>query len=143
MAQFQMPEQIAMSDSNKLLPLDELAERLRAIGVRPFLIDELVRRARQRRTQPANPQAQMTGKTPYQRGFDDRLADRAGPRRVPGGDASWEEKLYHRGWMDGLGGPRREAGAISAETQAALDFIKANGLEPTMSADDVFKLTRE
>jgi hypothetical protein len=35
--------------ATSLLPLDELAERLRTIGVRPFLIDELVRRARRNR----------------------------------------------------------------------------------------------
>ena len=40
--------------------------------------------------------------TPYQQGYADRLAGKAGPRRVPGGDANWAEKLYYRGWMAAL-----------------------------------------
>jgi hypothetical protein len=40
--------------------------------------------------------------TPYQRGFNDRLAGNTRAPDFPKGDATWEQKLYHRGWMDGL-----------------------------------------
>jgi hypothetical protein len=40
--------------------------------------------------------------TPYKQGYADRIAGKGGSRRVPGGDASWSEKLYHRGWSDAL-----------------------------------------
>lgn len=40
--------------------------------------------------------------TPYQQGYADRLGGKAGPRRVPAGDASWAEKLYYSGWKAAL-----------------------------------------
>ncbi len=40
-------------------------------------------------------------KPPYQRGYDDAMAGRRGPSAFPKGNASWEEKLYHRGFVEG------------------------------------------
>lgn len=40
--------------------------------------------------------------TPYERGYQDRLNGAAGPSHTPGGNASWAEKLYYRGWCDAL-----------------------------------------
>lgn len=38
---------------------------------------------------------------PYTRGEADGLAGKPGPA-FPKGDATWAEKLYNRGWLDGI-----------------------------------------
>lgn len=40
--------------------------------------------------------------TPYERGYSARSSGQPGPRRIPRGDASWEEKLWYRGWCDAV-----------------------------------------
>jgi len=38
--------------------------------------------------------------TPYEKGYASALAGEPGPP-IPKGDATWAERLFNRGWMDG------------------------------------------
>lgn len=45
--------------------------------------------------------ADRNSPSPYERGFASAAAGEAGPP-FPKGDASWTEKLFNRGWSDGV-----------------------------------------
>lgn len=43
----------------------------------------------------------MPSKSPFRRGYDHGLGDKRPAPAFPKGDATWSEKLYHRGWHAG------------------------------------------